>query len=118
MANKEHRFGENDYLDANDFVVGQEIEVPIKGFVGRRESLDKNGRTKTDAYLNVDDRGLLKEFRLGIKNERVLARQFSVKGYEELYNKVVKLRVEKYPMGACGFVVTGLREPNGRPAKQ
>jgi hypothetical protein len=103
-----HRFGESDYLNADDFAVGATVKVPCMAWIGRREYQTRDNKVKKAGFYTVEDRGAQKEFRLGIKNEKALALKFKLKGYEDLVNKVIVLYVEKYPMGHNGFVITGV----------
>lgn len=103
-----HRFGESDYYDANDWAVGATPTVKCLSFIGRREYTTRDGSVKKSAYYSVDDRGMPKDFRLGIKNERILAKKFKFTGYQELVGKEIKTEVVKYPLGN-GFVITGVK---------
>ncbi len=110
MENQDtHRFGESDYLSADDFAVDATVKVPVKSFVGRKEFIARDGTPRKAGFYNVDDRGAIKDFRLGIKNEKLLAAKFKLKGYEELVGKTLALQVKKYPLGHNGFVIIDVK---------
>src|SRR5690348_5345694 len=64
IENDGHRFGESDYLNADDFAVGAVVKVPCVSWIGRKEYQTRDSKTKKAGFYQVEDRGAKKEFRL------------------------------------------------------
>lgn len=106
----EHRFGFSDWLDANDYEPGEIVEAKALAYLGRREDENADGDITNNAYYKVDSRGVQQEFKLGMKNERLLRKKHAVKGASELLGKTIVLKVKDYGANfGNGFVVVGLK---------
>ena len=104
-----HIFGESDYLNGNDYAVGAVVQVKVVSFMGRLEFVNRDGETERAGYYKVKNpEGSIKEFRLGVANEKILKNQFKCGSYLGLIGKTLFLIVKKYQFGN-GFVVSDLK---------
>ena len=106
----EHRFGFSDYLDANDYEPGELVEGKVLAYLGRRTDENADGEIINNSYFRLDARGVQQEFKLGMKNERILRKKHGVKAAAELIGKTLALKVKDYGANfGNGFVVIGLK---------
>jgi len=97
-----HTFGEKDYLDADEMSVGATLKVTVLEYAGRRAYADRWAAY----YVVQTEDSKRKFFRLSITNEQLLARQYSMKSYQDLIGKVLTLTVKHFKLGHNGFVIT------------
>ena len=103
-----HRFGESDYLNANDYEVGARVKVKVVDFLGRQDYDAYGGEKDRTGFYKVDDRGAHKEFRFSQTNETLAAKKFGIKSYADLVGKYLTLSVKHYQQGN-GFVLEDIR---------
>ena len=106
----EHRFGFGDFLSADDYAVGSEIQIKILEYLGRQEYPGKDGKPRSAGMYKAqaDSVGLPQQWRLGIKNEKVAYQRFRIRNYEDLVGRILVLKIAKFPMGN-GFMLMNIR---------
>lgn len=105
-----HIFGESDYLNGNDYAVGNRVTAKVVDFLGRLEYVNRNGDKERAGYYKItNEKGNIKEFRLGQKNETILSKKFGFKSYSELIGATLVLSVKKYNLGN-GFVIEEVKK--------
>lgn len=99
-----HTWGQSDYLDAQEYNSDETVKVLVKEFLGRIPYQARAGEQRKAYYYKVSTNGVLKQFRLGLKNEQVAAGSFRVSSPEALVGKYLTLRCKKFPL-ANGWVL-------------
>jgi hypothetical protein len=112
MNETQHEWGKSDrILSANDYALGTKVVVAPHAFLGRKEYESADGSKQEGyAYAVRSDDGRTKEFRITLKNERILRLRFGIKSPEEVVGVELTLNVVPYTRGN-GFVVIDLKRP-------
>ncbi|MDE1834971.1 MAG: hypothetical protein KGH64_06580 [Candidatus Micrarchaeota archaeon] len=110
----QHTFGESDKLDAQSFIAGTRVTVKVSKFLGRFPFKEEHGRQVEDAFYEVDDKGIIREYRLGFKAEQTLKIKYHMTRYEDLVGKEITLDVKRYKLGFNGFVLVDVRDGPGK----
>lgn len=110
MENEEHKFGIGDYLSADDYKVDEIITIKVVDFLGRQKYTARDNKEKMAGMYKIElpSMGVRQEFRLGIKNEKLVAKKYGIKSYEELVGRQLSLKVKSFQI-ANGFVVVGVK---------
>lgn len=101
-----HKFGVGDYCSADDYAENEIVKAKVLTFLGRQQYIARDGTPKSAGMYKVEAQGIgvPQQFRLGIKNEKLAAKRYGMKNYEDLVGKLLTLKVKKFQLGQ-GFVL-------------
>lgn len=94
------------------------MAIKVLEFLGRLEYVNRSGDKERVGYYKVkNEKGVVKQFRLTVSNEKILRNKFKCNGYPDILGKLLVLQVKHYQLGS-GFIVVDLKSEPTAPPKQ